>query len=238
MKADFIENHALNFGRIETFVHSHVIEHLYNPMDTLRKVAENQEIGGKMIFSVPDLFKYLDNKFANAINFEHTYLLTEDVTNNVLESLGYNIKEKEYFNDHSIFYSAEKISKNIKSVDMSNKYSGYKNMYLDMIDFYKTEANRIQLEISNHLGPVYIFGAHIFSQMLLYMGIDESLVKGVIDNSQEKQGKRLYGTNLKVFAPAVVKEEKDVVIIVKAGQYQNEVESQLLQLNRKAILIN
>lgn len=163
--------------------------------------------------------------------FEHTYLLTENVTNNVLESLGYKVKEKKYFNEHSIFYCAEKISSNIKPVHISDKYTEYKNMYLDMIDFYKAEANRIQLEISNNLGPVYIFGAHIFSQMLLYMGVEESLIKGVIDNSPEKQGKRLYGTNLDVLDPIVLKDKKDSMVIVKAGQYQKEIESQLREIN-------
>ena len=75
------------------------------------------------------------------------------------------------------------------------------------------------------------FGAHIFSQFLLYMGLDQKQFNGILDNSKIKIGKRLYGTSLKVFNPLIIEGKEKVNIIVKAGQYQKEVEEQLLSLN-------
>ena len=61
-----------------TLVSSHVLEHLYSPIETLKTVIENTNTK-KIIFSIPNLHAYLNNKYVNVINFEHTYLLTEEI---------------------------------------------------------------------------------------------------------------------------------------------------------------
>jgi hypothetical protein len=237
LKTDFIENSLDVLGRSNTFVHSHVLEHLYEPLETLKKIASAQNKGHKMIFSIPNLYKYLENKFANAINFEHTYFLTEEVADFILGQLGYEIEDKEYFLEHSIFYSAvkkENINPPTYPVDL---YSKYKNIYFAMIDYFLLESETKQSLIEQNPGPVYMFGAGVFSQFLLYMGIDEINIAGILDNSPDKKGKRLYGTGLKVFSPSIISGMESVMVIVKAGQYQEEVEAQLLDINENVKIV-
>ncbi len=227
----FIEDKIKNLNNIENFVHSHVLEHLYNPIDVLKEISSKQKNGNRMIFSVPNLLHYLQNKYANSINFEHTYFLTDELVVCILNSLGYKIIDKYFFKDHSIFYSAEK-SFTQKPLNLRKElYSDYTSLYLEMINFFHLEAEKINKEVSGFEGSVFLFGAHIFSQFLLHNGLRENKFKGILDNSKFKQGKRLYGTSLNVFDPSIVKDAHKVMAVVKAGQYQSEVEEQLLELN-------
>jgi len=236
VKKSFIEEQVGLLSHKSVFIHSHVLEHLYDPLKTMQCIANRQNIGNKMIFSIPDLYQYLNRKYVNAINFEHTYFITEKIADSFLNRLGYEVQEKQYFENHSIFYSAKYTGKN-RADSFLNYYQEYKKMYLDMIEYYKKEVVRLNDKIENFKGEVYLFGGHIFSQFLIYMGLKEKNIKGIIDNSKEKERKRLYGTSLTVFNLSIVKDQEGVMVIVKAGQYQEEVEKQLTELNDTLILL-
>lgn len=51
--------------------------------------------------------KWLENKWTNTLNFEHTILLTENVVEHLLATHGFKIQEKQYFAEHSIFYNTK-----------------------------------------------------------------------------------------------------------------------------------
>ena len=46
---------------------------------------------------------------------------------------------------------------------------------------------------------------------------------------KNKHGKRLYGTNLKVFSPSLLKKEIDPVLILKAGVYNDEIKNDIVK---------
>lgn len=226
---DFIDD------SIETIVHSHVIEHMYNPIEFLSDVSNFLDDGQYQIISIPNLKKYLENKFTNTINFEHTFFLTEELMDYLLSIYNFEILEKSYFDDHSIFYATKKNS-NLKPLPLTNCYDEYKGIYYDFISYYEAEVERLNELISEHDGKVYLFGAHIFSQFLLYMGLNRDKIELILDNSQIKTGQRLYGSNLSVDLPKAIESGKNIAIIVKAGQYQEEVKKQLVSLNRDCII--
>jgi len=76
-----------------------------NPHLFFESLSERSKIDDVMIFSIPDLYSYLKKKFVNAINFEHTYFITEAVADFLIKKSGYELIEKYYFNEHSIFYA-------------------------------------------------------------------------------------------------------------------------------------
>ena len=90
------------------------------------------------------------------------------------------------------------------------------------------------------LRPMFpLFGAHIFSQILLSLGIEEKKITCVLDNDPNKQGKRLYGTSLKVESPDFIESDRNSLIILNAGNYNEEIKRQLLKVNNKLqFLIN
>ena len=233
----FIEDQLEALNDSTVFVHSHVFEHLYDPLKTLMSIADRQIKSNKMIFSIPDLYKYLDKKYANSINFEHTYFITEKVMDALLGRLGYIVKSKYYFEEHSIFYCTEYTGISDLN-DSINFYPEYKKMYLDMIKYYKEEVIRLNNEIENFKGEVYLFGGHIFSQFLIYMGLNVENVSGIIDNSKDKEGKRLYGSALNIYNPKIISKKDSVMVIAKAGQYQIEIEEQLRHINKNIYIVS
>ena len=60
------------------------------------------------------------------------------------------------------------------------------------------------------------------------MGLNTDKIKFVLDNSEEKQEKRLYGTKLIVKSPKILIEEKDPVVILKAANYNEEIKENIL----------
>jgi len=229
-------NDEIDKSDIDTVVHSHTIEHMYNPDDFLKQIASFLSIGEKQIISIPNLYKSLCNKFTNTINFEHTYLLTEYFMDYLLAANGFKIIAKEYYNDHSIFYATEK-QIDIVPLMLINYHSEYKLLFMDYIDFYKEEVSRLNGLIDESDADIFLFGAHVFSQFLIYFGLKTDKIIKVIDNSKVKVSKRLYGTELLIDSPEIIKAYKHPIVILKAGSYQDEVRRQLLSINTHAIII-
>jgi len=81
------------------------------------------------------------------------------------------------------------------------------------------------------LGPnsdTFIFGAHIFTQFLLNFGLEESSFSCVLDNDKRKQKNRLYGTGLFVRSPEVLRSINNPTVILKAGQYTEEIMTDII----------
>ena len=63
-------------------------------------------------------------------------------------------------------------------------------------------------------------------------------MKYILDNDTNKHGKRLYGTNLKVFSPSLLKKEINPVLILKAGVYNEEIKNDIINnYNSKTIFL-
>ena len=214
---------------IDTFVHSHVLEHIYDLHEFMKDVEEKIRIGNRMIFSIPNLEIMLKRKYTNCINFEHTIFLTEPFIKFFLYKYGFKIIQKKYFKkDHSIFYSAKKIKK-FKDSKIKNFYRKYKKMYLDYIFFHKVLIKKINNLVQTKKNPIFLFGAHVFSQYLINFGLKTKKIIFILDNDKQKQDKRLYGTNLKVKSPKILSKYKKPYVILRVGVYKDEIKEDILK---------
>ena len=84
---------------------------------------------------------------------------------------------------------------------------------------------------------VYLFGAHVFSQYLLHSALVDFPIVSILDNDPEKQGKRLYGTNIKVESPLSLSKIDAPVVILRAGVYNKEISCQLQKINSSIVII-
>ena len=84
-------------------------------------------------------------------------------------------------------------------------------------------------------GSVYLFGAHVFSQVLVSCGL--SKVYCVLDNDPNKHDKRLYGTSYQVYDPSLIRSDGNAIVILRAGQYSTEIAEQLRTINPKVTII-
>jgi len=216
---------------VDTVVHSHVLEHTYDPFAFIEHISTFLKPGDRHIFTFPNLLAMIQNKYTNGLNFEHTVFLTEDITDYVLTRSGFKILEKQYFGDgHSIFYATEKRGE-VPVPPLPNKYAEYKRIFLDFIDYHRKIIDELNSRIESSAEPIYLFGAHIFSQFLLSFGLKSAKIMGILDNSLPKQGKRLYGTNFTVSSPEVLAGKGRINVILKAGSYNDEIKKQLLTIN-------
>ncbi len=225
---DFFSKEILQDGDYDTIVHSHTFEHIYDPHRFLCDIKTAMGGGGKrMIFSLPNMEKWLKNKWTNCLGFEHSIFLTEDVISFLLASHGFEVIKKKYFLEHSIFYLVN-INIKVTPHTLTSEYNTNKKLYTDMTTFYRNQISLLNYKLRSSKKDVYLFGAHLFSQYLLYHGLDSHGIKGILDNNVNKQGKRLYGTNFYVYTPHILKNKNKSLIILNAGAYNSEIKNDIL----------
>ncbi len=228
IKNFFDENFDYNYKNT-TIIHSHTLEHVYDPnifLKTINKILSKDEFH---IFSVPNMNEMIKRKYTNALNFEHTYFLTEQFLDDYLENNNFDIIDKEYFlDDHSIFICTKKKENFANSqILKKNYYSENKKKFLEFQKYYKNLINDINKKINEEKENIYLFGAHIFSQYLITLGLNQKKIKYILDNDVKKQKKRLYGSNLIVEDPSILNKESCPLVILRAGVYTDEIKKQI-----------
>jgi len=218
---------------VDLIMHSHLFEHIYDPNLFLKNIYNSLKKNGLHMFSVPNLKFMIQNGFANAMNFEHPYFLEEKMIDYLLKKNGFKILKKKKYLNHSIFY---KTIKHNKLKKIKNSYNNFK-INNKLFCNYSAKIKKDVLELNSKIklidNEVYLFGAHIFSQMLIFNGLNIIKLKGVLDNDKKKINKYLYGTKLKVFDPKILKKKKNPIIILRAAQYNKEIKNQIInQINK------
>jgi 2-polyprenyl-3-methyl-5-hydroxy-6-metoxy-1,4-benzoquinol methylase len=235
----FIEDNLNLISSFNSIVHSHVLEHVYDPVNFLKSVADEMLVGSNLFMSFPNIERLIEIDGSNALNFEHTFYLHPSQLDFILSSLNLEIVQKKNFERHSFFYWLKKTDTpshftrtELHLPDISHLSSKWLQFWENLA--YFTSQVNIKLEANNI--PTYLFGAHIFSQTLSALGINSNQIVGVLDNSINKQGQRLYGTPWQVFDPKVISNLKNVQVILKASHYQNEIKIQLQKLNPGVVI--
>ena len=140
----------------------------------------------------------------------------------------------------TVFFLLQKrlvIKKKISKLD-SNLYNTNKNLFLSYVNHYIKIVAQINQLILKNDDPLFLFGAHIFSQFLINFGLYTNKILYIIDNDPDKQGKRLYGTDLIVKSPKILKDYNKPQIILNAGSYNEEIKSDIrLHINRDSTFI-
>ncbi len=117
-----------------------------------------------------------------------------------------------------------------------NKYNQNIKIFKKMFNFWANDILKINKQIIKY-NSVFIFGAHIFSQMILCNGLNKKNLLGILDNDKNKINNFLYGTELKIFKPYYLKKFKKPCVILRAGSYNNEIKKQILHINPKTVII-
>ena len=105
-----------------------------------------------------------------------------------------------------------------------------------MFDLWKRDITKINKLIQKYKS-VFIFGAHIFSQMIIFNGLIKKNIIGILDNDRQKINKFLYGTNFKINNPSILKKINQPCVVLRAGSYNKEIKKQLFEINRNVIIV-
>jgi hypothetical protein len=214
---------------VDTVVHSHVFEHIYDTDQFMQHLAGFIEEGQRLLFSLPNLQIWLERRYTTCLNFEHTVFLTEPYVEYLLAKYGFRLEEKKYFmEDHSIFYAAIRTTNTAPYSLPDSLYHQNKQLYLDYVEYHVNLINELNRQLLTEARPVYLFGAHVFAQSLIGFGLDQSRIVSLLDNDSQKQGRRLYGTKLMVQSPSVLRDVKSPCVILKTGVYNKEIKEDIL----------
>ena len=235
----FFDRNFISDSCYDCYVHSHLFEHLYDPCQFMSDLSAYMKEGDKLIFTLPNMQEMLERNYTNCLNFEHTFFATEPYIEFFMAKYGFDIIEKEYFReDHSIFYTAVKSLNAVKNELPSSLYQKNKELFIKFIKNHKDMIENYNDQLKKIEGPVYLFGAHVFAQFLIQMGLDTNKIVSILDNDKNKQGKRLYGSNIFVESPKNLENIVTPHIILKAGVYNNEIKSDILEnINSTAIFL-
>jgi hypothetical protein len=225
----FFDNNFTSDEKFDAIVHSHLLEHVYNPDEFMSHQSSFMENGDLLLFTLPNMRVMLENNYTNCINFEHTMYLIEPYIEYFLSKYNFEIIEKQYFRkDHSIFYCAKKVLHNITNELSTNLYEINKSTFQKYISHHVNDVNEINDVINKTEIPVYLFGAHVFSQYLISFGLNTTNIVCLLDNDARKENKRLYGTSLISKNPKILKDIPQALVILRAGVYNEEVKNDIL----------
>ena len=80
-----------------------------------------------------------------------------------------------------------------------------KNLFDNFLNYHTKLIRDLNNKIKNTSSPVYLFGAHVFSQYLIQEGLNTKKIKYILDNDNNKHYKRLYGSSLEVRPLSIIK---------------------------------
>jgi len=235
----FFDDDFIPQVEINCVVHSHVLEHIYDPVSFMTRLRAVMTDGDMLIFTVPNMIAMLERHYTNCLNFEHTYFATESIIDYLLQKSGFEIKAKEFFmDDHSIFYAVEKKQMAGVQVKLTSEYEKNKSLFLNFVNSQHDIVREYNKLLSETDGPFYLFGGHVFSQFLLNIGLDHTKIECILDNDPEKQGKRLYGTDLLVKSPKIISSVASPNVFLRAGAYNSEIKRDILDnINPKTVFV-
>lgn len=227
----FFDNEFIPNETYDVLIHSHFMEHAYDPHSFLKKCFDVLPTDGLMMFSIPNMQHLLkvDGVPNNILHFEHTYFYDRDTIEYLLTSNGFEILENKDYKSHSWFYKCRKNENVVVSDLVYKKYLA--DRFFDLHNHHISRINKIN-EILDQSDPssCFLFGCHVNSQYYVQNGL--SSVSRILDNSKSKQGKVLYGTGYSIHSPSFIeKVNHPIVVCSHTGPYFDEISKQLKQIN-------
>lgn len=218
---------------------SHVLEHALDPYGFLSDCSRTLDSNGDLILTWPDMIAMAERTDLNMLNFEHLHFLPQDTVEDMLRSAGFEVIAAEKFQGHSVFIHAKKRGEPASTpMEFNTDQRALSAMAERYVASLRSTVDRFQTEIDAWQGEIWLFGAHIFSQYLLAMGLDSTRLSGLLDNAPGKQGNRLYGTALQVSSPESLRGSSSNLVLLAAALYEHEISEQLktLEMRRSRIV--
>jgi predicted SAM-dependent methyltransferase len=236
---NYFDNDFILQDKVDVIVHSHLFEHIYEPNNFLSKCYDILNDNGEMFFGVPNMQTFVDTPICPFVGvfFEHTIFLNKENITYLLKRNNFEIIKIIDYVSHSTLYHCKKIYPSSQIPIETFSITNYYDSFFDTLEYYKTFIQMCNDVIESTTKDVYIFAASYNTQLLLTIGLSSKKIKGILDNSKDKQGKYLYGYDLQIFNPSIISND-NCIVILKNGYYSNEVFSQLKDINKNVEIIS
>lgn len=217
---DFYENVDDTTINANTIIMSHVFEHFYEPMKILEKISNNTNI--RYLFLIlPDLEYAINNQILNVLNTEHTFYIDNIFLINLLDVYGFHLVEKQNHENHSIlFYFEKRYPTRVNtSITFVNHHYSLETYFNPVFDKIKSITKIVEHEKYEN---VYIWPASVHTILLFVLGLDETIITALLDNSKMKIGSKQYGTNLPILSMSE-KMNENCLIFLNGGVFNSEI---------------
>jgi hypothetical protein len=229
MSGDF-HDLDLKAESIDLIYSSHVFEHLDDIKKHLSKSAELICAGGRYAMALPHFERWLDDLNLNVFTQEHPIYPFKDDILAVFAEFGFKLIRVEEHQDHSLFFCFEK-SADKTSITHRKPHSKVAQVikFTDYINDLKEDLSILK----KNNGSIVVFGANSSAQILISMLRSLSIeVTAVVDNSLMKQGLKLFGTDLVIKSPKIIKTlTPDDTVLVFVGVFDQEIITQIQEIN-------
>ena len=186
------------------------LEHLLDPLETLRGVYNNLGDEAYGIVEVPNTDMFLEKGIFFEFMLDHLFYFTKDTLNTVLQLSGYDILSCDLV-WHNYIISATVRKKKILDLsymeklrnDISAQIDGYINGY---------EPRKVAVWGASH---------QAFFIMAMLKGVHK--LKYVVDSAEFKQGRYTPVSHIHIVTPDKINDDPVEAIIVMAGSYSDEV---------------
>lgn len=74
----------------------------------------------------------------------------------------------------------------------------------------------------------FLFGAHITTQFFSAYGLKMNYIEAILDNDNYKLGRRVCGTDKRIFSPKHLKDLGNAVVIIPNSPYAEEIKSDII----------
>mgnify|MGYP001614743934 CR=1 FL=1 len=217
-------------GNYSAAVLSHVLEHAIDPVSMLVKIRSLLSDKGRLLVSIPNMRVFADMQQMPPLgmHFEHSFFLDDDRIEYLFAQCGFKVIHKSNYEDHSIFFIAEK---SMQVAEMPDGLFDAEGALRSALEKYRQLADKINAEIDPGTTAI-MYGAHIMAQLLFALGLNKDKFSMVLDNSPSKCGRRLYGTGFTVHHPMDIAGLQNPQIVCHMGPYTEEISAQLKTINQ------
>ncbi len=94
----------------------------------------------------------------------------------MLVEQGFKVVDKTTYKEHSCLYTCERVPEPLAVMAYENKYTEYKGLFMDFVQYHENMIGELNKQMQQTTEPVYLFGAHIFSEFLFAFGLDRGSI--------------------------------------------------------------
>jgi hypothetical protein len=218
----FLDDTPLNELSGNTLVMSHLFEHLYDPVGILEKIRNSQI---QYIFlNHPNLENDCKSHTYIILNIEHIYYVENAFLIQLLDAYGFTLVKRQDYGTHSIFLQFERKKNHNELLNLPVNITAIEDTH-SYFDSMLSKIDKLNRLFMNTERKYYLWPAATYIVTLFVNGLDTSRIAGLLDNSPNKIGKKLYGYNLECFdfKKILASDDPSITIILGGSSgYRNE----------------
>lgn len=224
----FLDGDTLSCLGAGSVVMCHMFEHVVDLRAALAALDIQLPPDGRICLAWPDLETWVRKGVAGALNFEHGVFLTVPRLLALFAEFGWRVAARMHWTENDTWFLA--FTRGAADA-LPVPRAGGKAAVSAYFGALRVQALKLAAALGRHDGDGFLMPASIYAQALLAQGLPEQRFAALLDNSPAKQGRRLYGTDLRVLAPAAaLAEARHPLVVLNAGAHNAEIAADLRAL--------